>query len=418
MDIQEIEVAAAANESGLLQDNVTYYAYHFGICTEDCNEKVNARFLLDRISLAHLWDRFSTIDSQEDDDQEEAVTQSLIIAQQAAVDELERLEGEQDYPHTDGLSEDEESSPNSGGQLATVLERTSISPNPRNAASRRSTYLNDIPFGSIGDGDFRPQSLESRWTSTHSWRQSSTHSWRQSSTSSRQSVYLVQKWTDQGSEKPGHRDTTSSTPASTEAKRLHELELQLSQSLQSHQELKASYETRERDAEEAYLEKLSQLESDYQSAVHYVKGTEKMLKRMKEELEKYKADNKQIKEEAEEAKAGYVTDELRKFRADYTKIKEEAEEAKAIYEIKGQEAEKNYREKLSRLENDYQSAVYHVKGSEEMLKQVKDELKKYKAENMKMKEQLTGAKERSTISGGKFDMSNSKHDWEDNLGER
>jgi hypothetical protein len=83
--------------------------------------------------------------------------------------------------------------------------------------------------------------------------------------------------------------------------RLKELELQLSQSHQAQEELKASYEAREQEAESSYREKLSQLENDYQSAVHYVKGTEKMLKRMKDELAKYKSDNTKMKEQLVEA---------------------------------------------------------------------------------------------------------------------
>ena len=50
-----------------------------------------------------------------------------------------------------------------------------------------------------------------------------------------------------------------------------------------------------------YREKLEQLENDYQSAVHYVKGTEKMLKRMKDELSKYKTQNARMQTELEEA---------------------------------------------------------------------------------------------------------------------
>ncbi|PQE23317.1 Kelch-type beta propeller protein [Rutstroemia sp. NJR-2017a WRK4] len=79
--------------------------------------------------------------------------------------------------------------------------------------------------------------------------------------------------------------------------RLRELEQQLSASIQSHQETKEAFENREQEAESAYREKLSQLENDYQSAVHYVKGTEKMLKRMKDELSKYKTDNTRMKEQ-------------------------------------------------------------------------------------------------------------------------
>lgn len=83
--------------------------------------------------------------------------------------------------------------------------------------------------------------------------------------------------------------------------RIRELEQQLSATIQAKEELKANYESREQEAENTYRDKLSQLENDYQSAVHYVKGTEKMLKRMKDELAKYKSDNTRMKEQLSEA---------------------------------------------------------------------------------------------------------------------
>ncbi|CAL3968233.1 unnamed protein product [Diplocarpon coronariae] len=85
----------------------------------------------------------------------------------------------------------------------------------------------------------------------------------------------------------------SNTP---DISRLRELEHQLATSVQAHEETKQTYEAQHRETENAYREKLSQLENDYQSAVHYVKGTEKMLKRMKDELSKYKSENNNLKE--------------------------------------------------------------------------------------------------------------------------
>ena len=93
---------------------------------------------------------------------------------------------------------------------------------------------------------------------------------------------------------PGSRHSTP------DQNRLRELEQQLQSSSDKHEETKRMYESREQDADRTYREKLEQLESDYQSAVHYVKGTEKMLKKMKEELTKYKTQNQQLKSELDE----------------------------------------------------------------------------------------------------------------------
>ncbi|KAI9703227.1 MAG: Negative regulator of mitotic exit [Candelina mexicana] len=98
----------------------------------------------------------------------------------------------------------------------------------------------------------------------------------------------------------GRRSRSPGSPYSaTENSRLRELEQQLDSSVKAHEETKASYEQREQEAHKVYGEKLEQLENDYQSAVHYVKGTEKMLKRLKDELSKYKQQNVRLQAEVE-----------------------------------------------------------------------------------------------------------------------
>lgn len=96
-------------------------------------------------------------------------------------------------------------------------------------------------------------------------------------------------------------DSPGSRFGTPEQGRLRELEQQLQASIKAHEETKASFESREQDADRSYREKLEQLENDYQSAVHYVKGTEKMLKRMKDELSKYKAQNQKLQSELDNA---------------------------------------------------------------------------------------------------------------------
>lgn len=89
--------------------------------------------------------------------------------------------------------------------------------------------------------------------------------------------------------------------ATPEQNRLRELEHKLEDSLRAHRETKSTAEMQAQEVEKHFREKLEQLENDYQSAVHYVKGTEKLLKRMKDELAKNKAQNARLVLELEEA---------------------------------------------------------------------------------------------------------------------
>jgi hypothetical protein len=88
-----------------------------------------------------------------------------------------------------------------------------------------------------------------------------------------------------------------------EQARLRELDQQLQSSLKAHEETKNQFEARMQEADSTYKEKLEQLENDYQSAVHYVKGTEKMLKKMNQELTKYKSQNAQLQTELDSVRA-------------------------------------------------------------------------------------------------------------------
>ncbi|PWN19466.1 hypothetical protein BCV69DRAFT_251136, partial [Microstroma glucosiphilum] len=53
-----------------------------------------------------------------------------------------------------------------------------------------------------------------------------------------------------------------------------------------------------------HKERMAQLESDYQTAVQFVKGTEKMLRRMKDELTKLKTENASLQSELATARSG------------------------------------------------------------------------------------------------------------------
>lgn len=96
------------------------------------------------------------------------------------------------------------------------------------------------------------------------------------------------------------RSITSPRGGSPELSRVRDLEKQLAASLAAHEETRQTLSTQSQESEAQYREKLTQLENDYQSAVHYVKGTEKMLKQLKEQLSRYKSENSRLKEEISE----------------------------------------------------------------------------------------------------------------------
>ncbi|KAL2019582.1 hypothetical protein VTK56DRAFT_9479 [Thermocarpiscus australiensis] len=95
------------------------------------------------------------------------------------------------------------------------------------------------------------------------------------------------------------RSSPRSSPreGSPEQMRLRELEQQLTAAQNALEETRAQAATKAQESESTYREKLAQLENDYQSAVHYVKGTEKMLKQLKEQLSRYKTENSRLKEQ-------------------------------------------------------------------------------------------------------------------------
>lgn len=99
-------------------------------------------------------------------------------------------------------------------------------------------------------------------------------------------------------------DQSSSRNGTPDIARARELEQQLQASHKAHEDTKTLFENREQEAERAYRERLEQLENDYQSLLTYVKGTEKMLKKMKEELTKYKTANQRLSAELEANKDG------------------------------------------------------------------------------------------------------------------
>ncbi|KAF2724736.1 hypothetical protein K431DRAFT_217301 [Polychaeton citri CBS 116435] len=95
-----------------------------------------------------------------------------------------------------------------------------------------------------------------------------------------------------------------STP---DLRRVQELEQQLEATLKSHEDMKIQFEeVTERDdrMKKEYEEKLTALDNDHQAAVKYLRGTEKMLSKMKQELQRIKNENGDLRKKLEKARVG------------------------------------------------------------------------------------------------------------------
>jgi len=114
------------------------------------------------------------------------------------------------------------------------------------------------------------------------------------------------------SEPARSRISDGSNAANTE--RFRDLEQQLEASNKAHEEMRSSFEQREQDANRNWEDKLAALDNDYQSAVKYLKGTEKMLSKMKQELHRYKSQNKELEEEVSHSRKRDISNDWERER--------------------------------------------------------------------------------------------------------
>lgn len=215
---------------------------------------------------------------------------------------------------------------------------------------------------------------------------------------------------ERGTSDPGRPralDSAASRGDTPEQTRMHELEQQLNSSMREHDELKASFETRERETDRAYRDKLEQLEQDYQSAVHYVKGTEKMLKRMKDELAKYKTQNARLQHEiegsnhsqtrsAEAAAAAEWERERQSLRREIGEMQESVKESMAQLERQKEEVQTELyaaQEERDHYRHDNERSQQELV---QITQQARAELEQLKSENSMLETRASDAEEKVT----------------------
>ena len=133
---------------------------------------------------------------------------------------------------------------------------------------------------------------------------------------------------------PNSMSNRFSTP---DLHRVKELEQQLEASLKSHDEMKTQFEEvseRDEKMKREYEDKLTALDNDHQAAVKYLRGTEKMLSKMKQELQRVKNENGELKKKLEKAKEeegarSPSAEATREWEEERERLRKELEEAQA-----------------------------------------------------------------------------------------
>ena len=178
-------------------------------------------------------------------------------------------------------------------------------------------------------------------------------------------------------------DVPSGHLGNSDRDQLRDLEQQLTESKRVLEDTKAAYDARAEEAERSYREKVDQLEQDYQSAVYYVKGTEKMLKRMKDELTKSKEKGSRLESELEEGRR--VNAELRSMDG----------EPPADWENERQQL----RREIEEMQESLKGSISHL---DRQMQEVKSELRNaqlerdhYRASNEEAQNQLTIATQKA-----------------------
>lgn len=191
--------------------------------------------------------------------------------------------------------------------------------------------------------------------------------------------------------------TSPRTTSPEQQNRLRELESQLASISAAHEETKQTFAMQAQDSETAYREKLSQLESDYQSAVHYVKGTEKMLKQLQEQLTRYKTENSRLKSEV----VG-LEDRLQAGSDEPGSATWEKE--RAAFQGKISELEAEFRGSASQLEKNLESLQAELLESKQQRDEIsanlsaqRKELEQLQAENVLLEQRASDAEQKVSL---------------------
>lgn len=189
--------------------------------------------------------------------------------------------------------------------------------------------------------------------------------------------------------------------------RLRDLEQQLEASERAHQDTKSTFESRESETDKTYRERLELLENDYQSAVSYVKGTEKMLKRMKDELSKYKKQNERLQTDldtAQQSQSRSIEPDAAEWEQERTTLRREIDEMQQSLKDQASKLDYQLAQVQTNLQTAQQERDHYRQGAElsqqrhaQSTQQARTELDQLKNENTMLETRALDAEQKITL---------------------
>ena len=202
------------------------------------------------------------------------------------------------------------------------------------------------------------------------------------------------------------RGLNNSRTNSPDLSRTRDLESQLASANAAHEETKQAFAIQQQESETMYREKLSQLENDYRSAVHYVKGTEQMLKQLKEQLSRYKAENSQLKSEIHDLEEKVQADGAKEaaapsdWEAQRAELQQKIERLEADLREAGAQMQKqldSVRSELNEASRQRDEAVQNSEKANDMLDTQRKNVEQMRSENAQLEQRANDAEQKVSL---------------------
>lgn len=206
-------------------------------------------------------------------------------------------------------------------------------------------------------------------------------------------------------------DSPGSRFSTPELNRVRELERQLDASLKAHDEMRVSFESREAEISKEWEEKITALHNDHQAAVKYLRGTEKMLTKMKSELERYKANNSELERELDNAKQRGLSpnqDSRPDWEAERDSLRSELSNVQSTLQNSVSQLESQISQLQTDLEGarrDQEAAAEHAQQIEQSAAQQHADMESLKHEKAALEERAKDAEHRVQVFLDQFENS-------------